>query len=272
MNDDPKRPLRVLSSAALGTEKWAVSSITDELKRSLAGVSAAALATEMWAAPSISDELKRSLAGISSAAMATEKWAVPSISEELKRSLAAMDTAAMATEKWAVPSISEELKRSFEQTSLLSKNISAALDGIHTHTDAIGLPSIAMDYDTFAPMELPPMELPPNPILETNRQLADLTDTVTQLVSVERQQAELTQAICNTSNLALKNSIESGEEAKTATRVARRTIVVTIIIAALSIIYTSYNNHREGVATDSRHQEEMRVFREISNQLKGLAK
>lgn len=69
---------------------------------------------------------------------------------------------------------------------------------------------------------------PPNPIWETNSHLAELTDTVTQLVDVARHQAELSQAIRNASDLALQNAIQSGEEAKAATKLARRSVRLTL--------------------------------------------
>jgi hypothetical protein len=294
-DDKRKRWSEVVGTAALETEKFAALGFGDAAStRWLDHVNSAAFAAEKSAGFNIGDEVKRSIAGMSSvaaqmgklelignerwkrwsecvgaAALTTEKLAALDLGNAAgTRLLNGIGSAELATEGWAALNIDDELKRSFEQTSLLSEGISTALHRICIPAAAVGFPpSTAGAYQP-----LTPMEPTPNPIWETNRQLAELTETVTQLVSVERLQAELTQAICNTANIALKNSVESGEEAKTATRVARRTIVVTIMIAILSIIYTTYNNHRESVATETRHQEEMRVLRDISNQLNGLAK
>jgi len=270
-DDRWKRLSEGVGSAALLTKKLAGFDFGDAARtRLLNGVGSAATATERWAALSIGDgRLKRLSEGEGSAALMTEGLAGFDFGDAAKtRMFDGIGSAAFATEKLAALNVGDELKRSFAQTSLLTKDISAALHNMCIPTAAIGSPPSAFaDYDT-----LTPMEPTPNPIWETNRQLAELTETVTQLVSVERQQAELTQAICNTANLALKNSIESGVEAKTATRVARRTIVVTIVIAILSVICATYNNHRESISTETRHQEEMRVLRDISNQLEGLTK
>jgi hypothetical protein len=159
------------------------------------------------------------------------------------------------------------MTRAMEHTSLLARDVDAALSNIRIPARAYDMPSL----------EVPNLDLPPNPVWETNRQLAELTDTVTQLVDVARQQAELSQAIRNASDLALKNAIQSGDEAKAATQLARKSvrltfgaIVVAVIIGILTVGVTVYENRRESANVENRRQEEIRVLREISGQLKGL--
>ena len=70
-------------------------------------------------------------------------------------------------------------------------------------------------------LKISEIDFAPNPIFETNSQLAELTAIVTRLVDVAKQQAELTQSIRKTSDLTLTYAVQSGEEAKTATQLAR---------------------------------------------------
>jgi hypothetical protein len=123
-------------------------------------------------------------------------------------------------------------------------------------------------------LESPPrLEPPPNPIWETNSRLAELIGSVTQLVGVARQQAELSQAIRDASDLALNYAIQSGEEAKAATQLARKGVWLTfgaIMVALITAILSVAVNFHLGTATDGRLQEEIRLLREISGQLKAL--
>ncbi len=119
--------------------------------------------------------------------------------------------------------------------------------------------------------------MPANPVWETNHQLSELTATVTQLVDVARQQAELSQAIRNASDLALQNAIQSGDQAKAATRLARKgvwltfgAIIVAIIFGVLTVGVSLYETGHESANVENRQQEEIRVLREISDQLNGL--
>jgi hypothetical protein len=147
---------------------------------------------------------------------------------------------------------SEELRRSFEQVSLRSRDVDDALS-------KVCIPAI-YDVPSVNPLD----DLPLNPILETNSHLAELTDTVTQLVDVARQQAELSQAIRNASNLALQNAIQSGNESKAATELARRSvrltfraIVVAVLVGILTIGVSLYQSHRDSATAESviDHQE-----------------
>ena len=88
---------------------------------------------------------------------------------------------------------------------------------------------------------------------------------------MSRRQAELSQAIRENSNLALQHAIASGEEAKAATRLARRSILLTctaIVLAVLTSIWTIHDNRQLSNAMGSRLREEIRVLREISDQLR----
>ena len=201
--------------------------------------------------------MKRAMDSMTSAAKMAELTGSDST---MKRAMDSMTSAAKMAELtgFARLGIDNELKRAMEHTSFLARDVDVALSNIRIPASAYQMPSL----------EVRNLDVPPNPVWETNRQLAELTDTVTQLVDVARQQAELSQAIRNASDLALKNAIQSGDEAKSATQLARKSvrltfgaIIVAIIIGILNVGVTVYENRR---------QEEIRVLREISSQLKEL--
>jgi hypothetical protein len=57
-----------------------------------------------------------------------------------------------------------------------------------------------------APLSLPPLpELPPNPIYETNAELAEVSKLTRQLVDIEQRQAEHIHSLAETSNLPCRN-------------------------------------------------------------------
>ena len=193
----------------------------------------------------------------------------------LKRQQEALDS----TEKLAkfdTLGINEEIKRALDRTSLLAQGVDDAISRIripdridHGMFDAVlGPPAV---------LELPDIEFAPNPIFETNSQLAELKGNVTQLVDVAKQQAELTREIKNTSDLALSHAAQSGVQAKAATRLGKMAIIVAIITSLTSIGLTVYENHRQSASSEAHRredilnrQEEIRVLREISGQLNGL--
>ena len=263
--------------AALGTN--------DELKRSMESIASSGKMTglDALAALGTDDELKRSMESITAAGKLTafDALAGHGIHDEVKRSmesitapgkLTGLDALAAAGKTTAFDALAalgsrDELARSFEHTSLLARGVDDVLSNIRVPTRTYDMPTL----------ETPNLELPPNPIWETNRQLAELTGTVSQLVDVARRQAELSQAIRNASDLALKNSIQSGDEAKAATQLTRqnvrltfRAIIVAILIGILNVGFAVYVYHRESANAEVRRQEEIRVLREISNQLKEL--
>jgi hypothetical protein len=265
VSDELKRSLESIDSAARMTALAGLGH-SDELKRSLESMDSAARMTAL-AGLGRGDELKRPLESMNSAARMTGLAGLGH-SDELKRSFESINSAAKMA-GLAGLGINDELKRSLEHTSLLARDVDDALSNIR-------IP--ARTYDMLGQsIEAPTLEPPPNPIWETNRQLAELTDTVTQLVDVARQQAELSQAIRNASDLALQTAIQSGDEARAATQLARKSvrltfgaIIVAIIIAILNVSVAVYEKHRESATADDRRQEEIRVLREISGQLKGL--
>ena len=162
---------------------------------------------------------------------------------------------------------SDEVKRSLEHTSLLANNIGQSLSNLNIPTrpvhSSFGLDSEQLSSPAF-------FNPPPNPILQTNHQLSELTDTVTQLVDIAKQQAELSLAISKSADLTLKYAIQSGEDAKAATQFARKSnrmaliAIVITIITALGSIAASYKLSN---STDVRLQEEIRLLNDISNKL-----
>lgn len=152
--------------------------------------------------------------------------------------------------------IGDDLKKSFERTAKLSASLGDALAHLR--------PLPVQDFH-FAPPELPYLEPPRNPIFDTNKELAELTQTTKDLVGLAQNQAELSQSLAETSRLALAETVRSGEQAKTATRLAAAGIVITVIIAAGTIYY----NYRHGEAAEAHLQQEIQVLHEISREQRG---
>ena len=254
--------------------------ISDVLKS--AGIGGSPLATFESIAreqSGISDMLRS--AGISDAAhKAFESIAnQPSVVSDMLKSASIGDAAHKAFESIAnqrggasdvlksfqIPGISEELRRSLESTDVLARNVDQALSGMHFSAPSFEVPQY----------ELPQFEVRelPNPIWETNSHLSELTNTVTQLVDVARQQAELAQAIRATSDLALKCAIQSGEDAKAATLLARKSVRLTLLAIAVAIITAVVSmavSYKLSDSTDVRLQEEIHLLRDISGNLQQL--
>jgi hypothetical protein len=158
--------------------------------------------------------------------------------------------------------ISGELRRSLEHTAQLASSVDRSLS------------NVALPFRHRENNKLPVFPAPePNPIWQTNSHLSELTATVTQLVDVARQQAELSQAIRGSADLALKYAVQSGEEAKAATVLARKSvgltliaIVVAIIAAVAGIAVNYYLNN----STDVRLREEIRMLGDISHKLQQI--
>jgi hypothetical protein len=158
--------------------------------------------------------------------------------------------------------ISDELRRSLERTALLAGNVDRSLSNM-------ALP--AWYHEDIRLPPLTPLPAPePNPVWQTNTHLSELTGTVTQLVDVARQQAELSQAIRTSADLALKYAIQSGEDAKAATLLARKgvrltaiAITVAMLIAAVSIVV----NRNLSNSTDVRLKEEIRLLQQLNDRL-----
>jgi len=90
------------------------------------------------------------------------------------------------------------------------------------------------------------------------------------LVEVARQQAELSQAIRATSDLALKYAIQSGEDAKAATQLARKSVKLTFVAIVVAIITTLLSiaaSYKLSNSTDERMLEQIRLLGVISNRL-----
>ena len=117
------------------------------------------------------------------------------------------------------------------------------------------------DLNTFEPsFDLSHIEVPPNPILETNEQLAELTGTVTKLVEIASQQAAVSQAIREA----------SAAESKNATLLARKSLRVALLAIAISTIValaSVYDNHRLSSGTDVQLQQEIHILQKISERL-----
>ena len=187
--------------------------------------------------------------------------------ESMARPVGINDTMGKFFESMAKPvGISEELRRSFEHTALLARNVDQSLSNMRISTPAVG-----WSHDDFEVPSVP--EPPPNPIWETNSHLSELAGTVTQLVDVARQQAELSQAIRTSADLALKYAIQAGEDAKAATLLARKgvrltsfAITVAIIVGLVSIAVS----YRLSNSTDVRLKQEIQLLGDISRKLQQL--
>jgi len=163
----------------------------------------------------------------------------------------------------------DALRRSFEQTSLLARGIDDALSKIPTLASDRLTPTLEPPSPKFSQ----DLVIPENPVWETNRRLAELIDSVTQLVGVARQQAELSQAIRNASDLALTSAIQSENHANAAASLARKGVGLTLLAIVVAITIGGVGiwfNSRQGTATDGRLEEEIRLLSEISGQVKVL--
>lgn len=204
---------------------------------------------------SISDEMKKSFASMAELGISGDVGrSMESISANLKKTMASVSGLG----------ISDELRRSAEHTSRLARDVDHALSDMRTPrlTSEVPRPSFEMP------------ELAPNPVWETNRQLAELTGSVAQLVNVARHQAELSQAIRKTSELALSQAVQSREDAKAAALLARKSvrltfwaIVFALLTAILSVAFTVNDNRNLNTASDGRVKEEIRILQEISRKL-----
>jgi hypothetical protein len=166
----------------------------------------------------------------------------------------------------------DQLMKSLEHTSLLASNLDRTLSKIRTPDLSNKLASPTLEATTRD--VLPNLKLIENPARETNRRLVELTDAVAQLVRVAQQQAELSQAIRDSSDVALHYAIRSREEATAATLLARKgvrltfwAIVVAILTAGLSMGINLYLS----AGMDNRVQQEIHILHEISDELRPSA-
>jgi hypothetical protein len=153
--------------------------------------------------------------------------------------------------------IPASLKESFARTSVLARSLDDSLTRMRN-------PGVRAS--TSANLKgLFEFELPPDPFLQINTYLANLLD-------IARQQAELSASLTQTSELALKQAIISGEDAKAATREARNGVRlgVAAIVVTLGIgIAGIYDNHRFTISADShsdRLTDTIRLLSELQRQ------
>jgi hypothetical protein len=138
----------------------------------------------------------------------------------------------------------------------------------------------------------------PNLIYETNAELVEVSAKIRQLVEIGQHQAELSQALTQTSQLALQESINSGKAAGEALRQSRNavwlslaTLILSVVVAGLSIwvsnassnstnarlesLITSVETLRSatsaaGASDSSRREQEIRTLQEIERQLRDM--
>ena len=158
--------------------------------------------------------------------------------------------------------LSKELSEAFAHSDLLGRKVDGALSGFSVPR--------SFSESTMPDLREHSFQLPLNPAFETNERLAELSTNIEQLVEVAHLQAELTQAIREASDLALKNSVQSSLEAAAATRLAKRSVLLTcgaIAIAIATSVWTICDNHVLSASTDIRLKEEIRLLDEISGKL-----
>ncbi len=150
-----------------------------------------------------------------------------------------------ASEGSGIANMRELLRQTMEQSSLASIGVRDSIANFPPREPNNF--DLIERYDPTA-FEIP--EPPPNPTYETNRQLRELTDEVAALIDLAKQQANLTQALHETTKAALELAAQSGEEAKasselakisidlsrTGVSIANKALIVTIIVGALSVV------------------------------------
>lgn len=175
--------------------------------------------------------------------------------------------------------LAPDLTAAFDRTSRLSESIGSALSGLRVAGKTgfgesiakLKLPGIdgavsASDTKTVEsalsrvsrPESLEAAlweRLPPNPVHQTNAELAELITTIRQLVEIGQRQAELSQALTETSQLALRESMNSAKTAENALRQARNSVRIAILTLVLSAIVGGtgiYQGYITGGSTDAR--------------------
>ena len=117
------------------------------------------------------------------------------------------------------------------------------------------------------------IQKPPNPTYETNQHLAELTDNITSLIEVARQQAALTQAIRSSSDLALQYSIQSSKEATIATELASKSVSLTrnaIFVAIIIAIASFSGSYYLSTSSDVRMKKQVQLLGDIADKLEQL--
>jgi len=114
--------------------------------------------------------------------------------------------------------ISDELKHSLGLTAVLAITLTSPFPTCTFRRQPSDGPVRTLGFRPSG--KLPRTRIKPLP--ETNRHLSQLAGTVTQMVEVAKQQAELSQAIRSSADLALKYALQSGEDAKAATVLAAK--------------------------------------------------
>lgn len=165
-------------------------------------------------------------------------------------------------------SAAEQVRRSMDDVAKASAGLTDYLAGMQ---------------DLYPPQFLPQhLEPVPNPVYETNSRLDELNDSIIALVGLAKQQASFTQAINDSTQAALKYAIQSGEEAKVATKVARTSMRITfgaLVVTVISLFVSVYLQQRSSAATDRYireerilHEQELRVLKDISAGLAATTK
>jgi len=162
--------------------------------------------------------------------------------------------------------ISDTLKMAFGRTAKLTSSVDNALAHLR-------VPSVPASFSApelvLSPPELSSLVLP-NPALETNKQLAELSQTTGDLVGIAQTQAEIFQSVAETLQLVLQEAIRSGKQARSATRLAAAGIATTLLIALGTLLY-NHSQHEIQVLQEISREQRAAADRQSQDQLRALS-
>lgn len=98
-----------------------------------------------------------------------------------------------------------------------------------------------------------------NPIEETNERLDRLVETVENLATISQRQAELTQSLTNTSNLALQETAKSSKATVLALRVAVAAMLISLLCGVASIVDNHFLAASNDAQAQAAHQTQMMI-------------
>jgi hypothetical protein len=161
---------------------------------------------------------------------------VPGSERSTERLARLVQTKLDELESWAKSLTPGTLSASFARTSRISGQLSDALSAAAAH-------------------RTPDLILPKDSVLETNKNPSELDAAIREMIKIGQLQADLSNSLVQTAQLALQEAVKSGENASTAVRQARNGVRVALGALILAIVMgalTIADNHYLSRETDKR--------------------
>ena len=157
--------------------------------------------------------------------------------------------------------VAGNLKESLERTLGLGRDVDNLIRAARQPAFGASLSDSHIPEAIFRP--------PPNPVFETNAELAELHTSIDKLVEIANRQSELSQAILDLSGRALQNAVASGTAAESASNQARRGVLIAIaalVVTVLAAVASRVDSHILGQSTDRLLHQQIAVLQEIARQ------